>query len=238
MGKVYGYVRVSTINQKTQRQIDNIKSYNSEAIIREEKQSGKDIENRAIFKKLLSDVESGDTIIFDEVSRMSRNADEGYELYMSLFNKGVELVFLKERHIDTAEYKKRTEKHIQRVQSDRKKIDKLINGMLELIEEFEQENLKDNIRLAFEQAEHERLFLIKRVIEGKDKSEKHQGRPLGSVNQKTDKADHIKKVIREQSKDFEGNFSDAKIMREYLHIARNTFYKYKAELKEEYVTKM
>lgn len=40
--------------------------------------------------------------------------------------------------------------------------------------------------------------------------------------------DHIKKVIREQSKDFDGKFSDAKIMREYLKgIARNTYYKYK-----------
>ena len=52
---------------------------------------------------------------------------------------------------------------------------------------------------------------------------------------KTDKADHIKKVIREQSKDFEGKFSDAKIMREYLEgIARNTYYKYKKELVTEY----
>ena len=232
MSKVYGYVRVSTISQKTQRQIDNIKSYNSEAIIREEKQSGKDIENRAVFKKLLSDVKSGDTIIFDEVSRMSRNAQEGYELYMNLFEQGINLIFLKEHHIDTEEYKRRTENHIQKIENQNDNISKLINGILELIAEFEKDNLKDNIRLAFEQAEHERLFLIKRVTEGKDKSEKHQGRPLGSVNQKTDKADHIKKVIKEQSKDFEGNFSDAKIMREYLHIARNTYYKYKRELLE------
>ena len=102
-----------------------------------------------------------------------------------------------------------------------------------LVAEFEQENLKDNIRLAFEQAQKERELLIKRVTEGKDKSELHQGRPKGSLNQNTEKADHIKKVIREQSKDFEGKFSDAKIMREYLNIARNTYYKYKKELAEE-----
>lgn len=234
MCKVYGYVRVSTVNQKTQRQIDNIKGYNSDAIIREEKQSGKDIENRAVFKKLLSDVKSGDTIIFDEVSRMSRNAQEGYELYMDLMNKDIKLVFLKEHHIDTDEYKRRTENHIQKIASQNEKMDKLINGILELVADFEKENLKDNIRLAFEQAEHERLFLIKRVTEGKDKSEKHQGRPKGSKNIKSDKADHVKKVIREQSKDFDGKFSDAKIMREYLQgIARNTYYKYKKELAEE-----
>lgn len=233
MCKIYGYVRVSTVNQKTQRQIDNIKSYNSDAIIREEKQSGKDIENRTVFRKLLSDVRSGDTIIFDEVSRMSRNAAEGYELYMNLMEHGINLIFLKEHHIDTDEYKRRTENHIQKIESQNDNISKLINGILDLVAEFEKENLKDNIRLAFEQAEHERLFLIKRVTEGKDKSEKHQGRPIGSTNQKTDKADHIKKIIREQSKDFEGKFSDAKIMREYLHIARNTYYKYKREMLAE-----
>lgn len=87
----YGYVRVSTMQQKTQRQIDNIKSFDTNAIIYEEKQSGKDIENRSIFKKSLDKVKSGDTIIFDEVSRMSRNADEGYNLYMELMQQNINL---------------------------------------------------------------------------------------------------------------------------------------------------
>ncbi len=229
----YGYVRVSTMQQKTQRQIDNIKSFDTNAIIYEEKQSGKDIENRAIFKRLLDKVKSGDTIIFDEVSRMSRNADEGYNLYMELMQQNINLVFLKERHIDTDEYKRRTQNHIARVSSSNEKMDNLINGILDLVADFEKENLKDNIRLAFQQAEHERLFLIKRVTEGKSRSEKPQGRPEGSHNIKNDKAELIKKIIIEQSKDFDGKFSDAKIMKEYLQgVARNTYYKYKKELKE------
>ena len=230
---IYGYVRVSTQQQKTQRQIDNIKSFDSNANIFAEKQSAKDIENRAEFKKLLKKVKTGDTIIFDEVSRMSRNAEEGYNLYMELLNKGIDLVFLKERHIDTKEYKRRTEKHLAKITSSNEKLDKLVNGILDLVAEFEQENLKDNIRLAFEQAQKERDLLIKRVTEGKEKSDLHQGRPQGSLNQNTEKADHIKKIIKEQSKDFEGKFSDVKIMREYLNVARNTYYKYKKELTEE-----
>lgn len=227
----YGYVRVSTMQQKTQRQIDNIKSFDANAIIYEEKQSGKDIENRAVFRKLLDKVKSGDTIIFDEVSRMSRNAEEGYNLYMKLMEQGISLVFLKERHIDTNEYKRRTQNHIARISSDNKKMDNLVNGILDLVADFEKENLKDNIRLAFWQAEHERLFLIKRVTEGKSRSEKPQGRPEGSLNKKTVKAEHIKKIIKEQSKNFDGKFSDTKIMREYLQgVARNTYYKYKREL--------
>ena len=227
----YGYVRVSTKQQKTQRQIDNIKSFDAGAIIYEEKQSGKDIENRAVFRKLLDKVKPGDAIIFDEVSRMSRNADEGYNLYMELLEKDISLVFLKERHINTEEYKRRMQNHMARVSSSNEKMDNLINGILELVADFERENLKDNIRLAFQQAEHERLFLIKRVKEGKFRSDKHQGRPEGSLNLKSDKAEHIKKVILEQSKDFDGKFSDAKIMREYLQgVARNTYYKYKKKI--------
>ncbi len=234
----YGYVRVSTMQQKTQRQIDNIKSFDADAIIYEEKQSGKDIENRAVFRKLLGKVRPGDTIIFDEVSRMSRNADEGYDLYMELMGQDINLVFLKERHIDTDEYKRRVQDHIARVSYSNEKMENLINGILDLVADFERENLKDNIRLAFQQAEHERLFLIKRVIEGKARSGRPQGRPEGSRNIKTDKADHIKKVIREQSKDFDGKFSDAKIMREYLQgTARNTYYKYKKELVTGRLTK-
>ena len=68
--------------------INNIIGFNGDAIIISEKQSGKDIDNRAEFKKLLNKVKPGDTIIFDEVSRMSRNADEGFSLYMELLSKG------------------------------------------------------------------------------------------------------------------------------------------------------
>ena len=45
-------------------------------------------------------------MVFDSVSRMSRNAEEGFSLYEDLYNKGIQLVFLKEHHIDTETYKK------------------------------------------------------------------------------------------------------------------------------------
>ena len=40
-------------------------------------------------------------IIFDSESRMSRNAEEGFNLYEELYLKGVTLVFIKEPHINT-----------------------------------------------------------------------------------------------------------------------------------------
>ena len=161
MNKIYGYCRISTKKQSIERQIRNIKKAYPDAIIIEEEYTGTTIDRKK-WNKLYSHVTTGDTIIFDEVSRMSRNAAEGYELYMNLMEHGINLIFLKEHHIDTDEYKRRTENHIQKIESQNDNISKLINGILDLVAEFEKENLKDNIRLAFEQAEHERLFLIKR----------------------------------------------------------------------------
>ena len=164
---------------------------------------------------------------------MSRNAEEGYNLYMELYEKGINLIFLKERHIDTEEFKRRTQRHIERVTTQDNKMDNLINGILELVEEFEKENLKDNIRLAFERAEQERLLMIQRIKNGKAVSDIRQGRPTGSQNKTTKKEKEIKKVIKELSKDFDGQFSDEKIRKEYITVARNTYYKYKKELKAE-----
>ena len=232
---VYGYVRVSTIQQKTKRQIDNIKAYSSSAIIYEEKQSGTNIENREVFRTLLKKLKAEDTVVFDSVSRMSRNEIEGYALYMELMNKGISLVFLKEPHIDTQEFKRRTEKQIANIKTGNDNMDTMINAIIDAIMQYAESNLKDDIRLAFQQAQKERDDLVQRVIEGKTKSDKHQGRPMGSPNKGSKKAMHIRKVIQEQSKDFDGRFSDAKIMREYLpNVARGTYYKYKKELKIEH----
>ena len=66
MFKKYGYCRVSTTMQKLQRQIENAKNFDNDIIIITEKQSAKDIENRTEFKKLISKVVCGDTIVFDE----------------------------------------------------------------------------------------------------------------------------------------------------------------------------
>ena len=56
--------------------------------------------------KLYRILRAGDVVVFDSVSRMSRNAEEGFALYEDLYHKGIRLVFLKEHHIDTETYKK------------------------------------------------------------------------------------------------------------------------------------
>lgn len=83
---IYGFCRISTIKQNLQRQVQNILRYNSEAKIIEEKFTGTTTD-RPEWNKLKKGVRSGDTIIFDSVSRMSRNSDEGVQEYMELMQK-------------------------------------------------------------------------------------------------------------------------------------------------------
>ena len=104
MNQIYGYCRISTYKQNIERQERNIKTLYPEAVIIKEIFTGTQ-ENRPEWRKLYSHVDKGDRIIFDSVSRMSRNAEEGFRIYRELYDRGVELVFLKERHIDTSSFK-------------------------------------------------------------------------------------------------------------------------------------
>ena len=106
MSKVYGYYRISTPKQNIERQVRNIIKFFPDAMIIQETFTGSKFQGRKELDKLVKSVKSGDTIIFDSVSRMSRNADDGFKLYQELYNNGVELIFLKEPHINTSTYRK------------------------------------------------------------------------------------------------------------------------------------
>lgn len=216
----YGYVRVSTASQKVERQIENIKRYCPEAIIVVEKCSGKNIAGRDEFVGLLEKLKKNDELIFDEVSRMSRNAEEGYELYIELISKNIELTFLKETHINSKEFLKRMNRHIERVKSDNKHVDKLINGILELVEEFEKDNLKENIRLAFERAENERLYMLQRQSEGyKALKERGEWDKIGRPTLEMENIEKVKELINT-------GVSIVEACRT-VGIGRSTWYKYK-----------
>lgn len=93
---IYGYARISRPQQNIERQIRNIKERYPEAVIVEEAFTGTTIE-RPKWQRLAATVQQGDTIVFDSVSRMSRDAEEGFSAYETLFSRGVELVFSRSR---------------------------------------------------------------------------------------------------------------------------------------------
>ena len=97
----YAYCRVSTKHQRIARQITNITELYPNATIIREFYTGT-TQNRPQWDKLISTIKKEDTIVFDSVSRMSRNAEEGFNDYKMLYEKGVHLIFLNEPLINTS----------------------------------------------------------------------------------------------------------------------------------------
>ena len=97
---IYGYARISTAKQNIERQIRNITAEYPGAVILQEKYTGTKMDHPE-WKRLYRKLESGDTVVYDSVSRMSRNAEEGFGLYKELYERDIALVFIKEPHINT-----------------------------------------------------------------------------------------------------------------------------------------
>ena len=235
MCKVYGYCRISTKKQSIERQERNIKAVYPDAIITKEEYTGTKIDGRKGLERILKVAKVGDTIVFDSVSRMSRNAEEGFKLYKDLFAKGIELVFLKERYIDTATLKSAMDKEIKiTVETGDKDTDSMISGILNEVNKYMMRLAERQIRIAFDQAEKEVEDLHTRTREGIETA-RLNGKQIGQqagrkLNVK--KAAPAKQTIREHSKDFGGTLNDAECMK-LTGLSRNTFYKYKRELREE-----
>lgn len=239
---IYGYARISTKKQNIERQVRNIiAAYpDSKDHIYQEAYTGTTTD-RPKFDKLKSKVAKGDTIIFDSVSRMSRNAMEGYNDYMRFYDDGVNLVFLKEPQINTSVYRDAMSKRLSDILPSgdpKKKEDKLIKGIIDALSEYMIDIAKEQIMLAFEQAQKEVDDLHQRTREGIETA-KRKGKKVGGAGHKsstmvTKKSVKMKNVIRKYSKSFDGDMSDKELLEDWK-IARNTFYKYKKELSEEIV---
>lgn len=227
MCKTYGYCRISRKEQNIERQVRNIKAEYPDAIILQEAYTGRKIEGRKEYERLCNAVKPGDTIVFDSVSRMSRNAAEGWEEYRRFFDNGVELVFLKEHHIDTATYKKALTNGVPMTGTD---VDCILKG----INEYLLRLAAEQITLAFAQAEKEVTDLRQRTKEGIETA-RLSGKQIG---QKTGRRLNVKKaeptqeLIRKYSRDFNGTLTDVEVMK-LVKVARGTYYKYKKALAEE-----
>ena len=228
--KTYGYCRISTNKQSIERQERNILSVYPDAMIIKEAYTGTKIEGRKEFEKLISKVKAGDQIIFDSVSRMSRNAEEGIKLYQEMYNNGVDLVFIKEPYINTETYRNATKNAIPMTGTD---VDLILDGVNKYLMKLAEEQIK----IAFDQAEKEVKDLRQRTSEGLVTAKlngKQVGRKAGD-KLTTKKSIEKKKEIKEKSKDFMGAYIDEDLIK-VLMISRNTFYKYKRELREEMIS--
>ena len=221
----YGYCRISTKKQSLERQVRNIKAEYPDAVILQEAYTRTKLDRKE-WNKLYAAVRSDDTIIFDSVSRMSRNAEDRFMAYEALYSQGINLVFLKEPHINTDTFKKALESNIALTGTN-------VDYILEGVNKYLIALAKEQIRLAFEQAEKEVSDFHQRTKEG-IVTARLNGKQIGQksgAKLTTRKSVAAKVLIQKHSKDFEGTLDDASVIR-LCGLARNTYYKYKRELRE------
>lgn len=169
--------------------------------------SGKSFE-RPAWEELEQDIQEGDTVLFKDVYRFTRERDNGYKKYMELLNKGIELIFIDNPTLNT--------EYIKSMQSsaDKMKKENIIGGM----------TLEFVIRLLLvtelDRAEKEREITVKRITDGIKASSKKSGRKVGQLDKMSPELEEdIKKFLSDRS------IKQVDLMNKY-NISRNTLKKY------------
>lgn len=213
MRNTFSYMRISTKEerglQKYNRQEKALKKYAEENSIEyliefKEDASGKDF-NRKEWNKLEQLATEGTTIVFKDITRFSREAENGYIKYMELMNRGVDLIFLDNETISTP--------YIKRLLRVAEQQDLVAKTSLE-------STVKLLLIVELDRAEQERQILIKRIKQGIEASDKKSGRPKGKIDKMTPELEEdIKKYLKDRS------IKQIDLMNKH-NISRNTLKKY------------
>ena len=224
MHKIYGYCRISTPKQNIERQERNILAAYPEAKIYKEAYTGT-VMARPRWEALLKVADAGDTIVFDSVSRMSRNAEDGINTYFELYDRGIELVFLKEPHINSKTYSEALERQIPET-------GEIVDLILDGVNKYLKALAAEQIRLAFAQSQKEVDDLRQRTKEGIEtarRAGKQIGQPLGA-RYYVKKREAARKVIKKHARCFGGTLSDPEVIK-LAGVSRKTYYLIKKEMK-------
>ena len=218
MCKVVAYMRISTEEergkQKFTRQEQAIERWQKENDIEitdrriyKDDASGKSFD-RAAWKELEQDIQAGDTILFKDVCRFTRERDNGYKKYMDLLNKGIEMIFIDNPTLNT--------EYIKSMQTSAKKMKEknLIGGMtLEFV-------IQLLLVTELDRAEKEREITVKRIKDGIKASDKKSGRKTGQLDKMTPELEaDIRKFLANRS------IKQIDLMKKH-NLSRNTLKKY------------
>lgn len=214
MGNYFSYMRISTKEergkQKYTRQENSLQRYartkNIDYIFEfKEDASGKSFTNRSEWNRLEKIIQPNDTIVFKDITRFTRESENGYIKYMELMEKGIHLIFLDNPTLSTG--------YIKDLISTAKNmnfLEKTINEML----------VKVLLAAELTRAEEERLTISQRTKDGMAASPNKAGRKLGQLDKMSDalKAD-IEVYLSDRS------IKQVDLMNKYK-ISRNTLKKY------------
>jgi DNA invertase Pin-like site-specific DNA recombinase len=214
MGNYFSYMRISTKEergkQKYTRQEKSLQRYartkNIDYVFEfKEDASGKSFTNRSEWNRLEKIIQPNDTIVFKDITRFTRESENGYIKYMELMEKGIHLIFLDNPTLSTG--------YIKDLISTAKNmnfLEKTINEML----------VKVLLAAELTRAEEERLTISQRTKDGMAASPNKAGRKLGQLDKMSDalKAD-IEVYLSDRS------IKQVDLMNKYK-ISRNTLKKY------------
>lgn len=215
MSNTYYYMRISTKEstdkQSYARQLKSIKNYCSKNNIEyDERNLYKDDVTGATFErkdwKLLEGrLREGDTVVFKEISRFTREAENGYAKYMELMNKGINLVFLDNPTVSTDYIKKLT----QIAETQQLVAKTALEGTVKLL-----------LIVELDRVQQEREIIVKRIKDGLAASDKKAGRPIGKLDKMSNELkEDIKSYLHDRS------IKAIDLMRKH-NISRNTLKKY------------
>ncbi len=214
MNNYFAYMRISTKEerqmQRFARQENSIEKYAKENNIEyiynaKEDESGKSFDNRKEWNKVERLLQEGDTVVFKDISRFTRETENGYKKYNELMQRGIELIFIDNPTVSTP----------------------YIKNLLNIAEQqniVAKTTLESTVKLLLivelDRVEQERIIFIKRVRDGIKASPKKSGRKTGTLDKMSDALkEDIIAYLNDRS------IKQVDLMKKH-NISRNTLKKY------------
>lgn len=222
MANTYFYMRISTKESSDKQSFarqqkaletyakDNELKFNDRTVFRDDVTGA--TFNRDDWKALESILKPGDTIVFKEISRFTRQAEQGYIKYMELMQEGINLIFLDNPTVSTDYIKQLTN-----IANSQQLVTKTaLEGTIKLL-----------LILELDRVQQEREIISKRIKQGIMASDSKQGRKVGQLDKITEelKSD-IKLFLQDRS------IKQVDLMNKH-NISRNTLKKYIEIIKSE-----
>lgn len=218
MGNYYSYMRISTDTERQNfaRQEKALKKYAEEQSIEyliefAEEKSAKNFTDRKQFNKLDKLLQSGDTVVFKDLSRFTREAENGYKKYMEWLERGINIVFLDNPTISS--------NYIRQMMNTAESQDLVTKTAMEGI-------IKLLLIVELDRAEQQRRYISKAIKDGIAASDKGSGRKKGSLDKMTDELRHDLELYMHD------RTITQKAVMEKHGISRNTLKKYVERLAE------
>ncbi len=212
MGNFYSYMRISTDTEKQNfnRQKKSLNRYAKDHDIDylvefSEEKSAKNFTERTQFQKLDKILQKEDSVVFKDISRFTREAENGYKKYMEWLNRGINIVFIDNPTV-SSEYIKQM---MDVAQSQDLVTRTAMEGVIKLL-----------LIVELDRAEQQRLYISKAIKDGIAASSKRSGRKQGQLDKLSPELkDDIRKYLHDRS------IKQVDLMKKH-GISRNTLKKY------------